>query len=86
VTRSERPDPISTSPLAKQAFDVIQHMDKLVGPVEAQAWMMRSNQLLGTSPVVAIRERRLPDVLKAVRAAAMEKGLFEEPFLPPQRK
>ncbi|SHH05427.1 hypothetical protein [Bradyrhizobium erythrophlei] len=82
-----RPDPISTSPLAKQAFDIIQHLDKLVGPAEAQMWMLRGNELLGgDNPVAAIKDRRLPDVRKAVRAVAMEKGLFAEPFLPPSQR
>jgi hypothetical protein len=79
-----KPNPIQTSPLAVQASKVINQLDKIVGCVEAQMWMLRSNALLGgKSPVQLIKEHRLPDVLKAARAIAMEKGLFEEPFLPP---
>ncbi|MGJ4953058.1 hypothetical protein [Bradyrhizobium sp. HKCCYLS20291] len=80
-------DSISTSPLAMQAHNVIKHLDEVVGTVEAQSWMLRSNELLGgITPVSAIKERRVDDVLKAMRAVAMEKGLFEEPFLPPSPK
>jgi hypothetical protein len=80
-------DPISTSPLALQAFNVITHLDKLVGPFEAQKWMQRSNEHLGgDSPVAAIKQRRMPDVIVALRIVAMEKGLFEEPFLPPHHR
>ncbi|WP_315729833.1 hypothetical protein [Bradyrhizobium sp. SZCCHNRI2010] len=79
------PDSISTSPLAMQAYQVIKRLDQVVGTVEAQAWMLRSNELLGgITPVSAIKERRIDDVLKAMRAVAMEKGLFEEPLIPPR--
>ncbi|MEY9138533.1 hypothetical protein ABIE79_010061 [Bradyrhizobium diazoefficiens] len=81
-----KPDPISTSPLAMQAYQLIKQLEKLVGTVEAQAWMLRGNEILGgITPVTAIKEQRLPDVLRAARAVAMEKGLFEEPFLPPHQ-
>ncbi|MGJ4945100.1 hypothetical protein ACQR1W_31380 [Bradyrhizobium sp. HKCCYLS1011] len=77
-------DSISTSPLAMQAYNVIKHLDKLIGPAAAQSWMLSSNELLGgTTPVGAIKERRLEDVIKAMHVVAMEKGIFEEPFLPP---
>jgi hypothetical protein len=80
-------DPISTSPLAVQAYDVIRQIEKIVGLVEAQSWMLSGNELLGgITPVTAIKESRLPDVLRAARAVAMEKGLFEEPFLPPNQR
>jgi hypothetical protein len=82
-----KPDPISTSPLAMQAYQVIKQLEPIVGTVEAQAWMQRGNELLGgITPVTAIKEQRLPDVLRAARAVAMEKGLFEEPFLPPHQR
>jgi len=71
-------DPISTSPLAAVALQAITQLDKLVGPVEAQFWMMRSNDILGgITPVAAIKERRAADVMAAVRIVAIEKGLFE---------
>jgi hypothetical protein len=80
-------DPISTSPMAMQAYQVIKQLEPIVGTVEAQAWMQRGNELLGgITPVTAIKEQRLPDVLRAARAVALEKGLFEEPFLPPQQR
>jgi hypothetical protein len=80
-------DPISTSPLAVQAYDVIRQVEKIVGLVEAQSWMLRGNELLGgITPVAAIKESRLPDVQRAARAIAIEKGLFEEPFLPPHQR
>ncbi|MEH2517457.1 hypothetical protein V1279_003030 [Bradyrhizobium sp. AZCC 1610] len=82
-----RPDPISTSPLAAVAFKAIQHLDKLIGPIEAQFWMQTSNEILaGDTPVAAIKARRADDVMAAVRIVAMEKGLFEEPFLPPHHR
>ncbi|WP_315782341.1 hypothetical protein [Bradyrhizobium sp. SZCCHNPS1003] len=82
-----KPDPISTSPLAMQAYQIIKHLDQVVGTVQAQAWMASGNEMLGgLTPVGAIKERRIDDVLKAKRAVAMEKGIFEEPFLPPSLK
>ncbi|GAB9152969.1 hypothetical protein [Bradyrhizobium diazoefficiens] len=71
-------DPISTSPLAAIALQAITQLDKLVGPVEAQFWMQRSNDFLGgVTPITAIKERRSADVMSAVRLVAIEKGLFE---------
>ena len=81
----KRNDPISTSPLALQAVKIIQWLDPLVGPAEAQMFMLRDNDLLGgDSPVTAIKAGRIEDVRKSVKRLAMEKGLFEEPFLPPR--
>lgn len=60
-----------------QAYNVIKQLDKLVGPAEAQTWMMRDNEILGCTPVEAIKQRRLPDVLKALDCVAMEKGIFD---------
>lgn len=78
-------DVISTSPLALQALKVVRWLDQLLGPVEAQAFMLRTNEMLGTSPVQAIKERRFEDVLRSVQAVAVQQGLFAEPWLPPQR-
>jgi hypothetical protein len=76
-------DPISTSPLAMQAFKIIQHLDQLVGPGEAQMFMMRGNEhLAGDTPVAAIKSGHTEQVRTAVKCLAIEKGLFEEPFLP----
>ncbi len=70
-----------------QAYQIIKHLDQVVGTVQAQAWMASGNEMLGgLTPVGAIKERRIDDVLKAKRAVAMEKGIFEEPFLPPSLK
>jgi hypothetical protein len=78
-----KPDPISTSPLAMQAFKLIQHLDQLIGPGEAQFFMQRSNEHLGgDTPVAAIKSGRAEQVRTAVKCLAIEKGLFEEPFLP----
>ena len=78
-------DPISTSPLAMQAFKIVKWLDQLVGPAEEQAFMLRPNEMLGTSPVQAIKERRFEDVKRSVQAVAVQQGLFAEPWLPPQR-
>ncbi|WP_316200932.1 MULTISPECIES: hypothetical protein [unclassified Bradyrhizobium] len=73
---------ISTSPLALQAYHIIKHLDRIVGPAEAQSWMLRSNELLGgITPVSAIKERRTRDLHRAVWAVCIEKGIFEEPVL-----
>jgi hypothetical protein len=73
-------DPISTSPLAAVALKVIQALDQLIGPIEAQFWMQRSNDHLGgITPVAAIKEKRTADVMIAVRIVAIEKGIFKEP-------
>lgn len=77
---------ISTSPLAVQAFEIVQWLDKLVGPAEAQMFMLRTNEMLGTTPVQAIKDRRADDVRTAVRAIAMSQGLFTQPWLPPQKR
>ena len=62
-------DSISTSPLAMRAYQLIKHLDQIVGPIEAQAWMLRGNELLGSiTPVGAIKERRIDDVL--IRSAS----------------
>jgi len=84
---TDGPDPISTSPLALQAFNVIKHLDRLIGTIEAQMWMQRSNQHLGNiTPIDAIKTRRSGELQVAVRIVAMEKGLFEEPLLPSSSK
>lgn len=72
-----KPDPISTSPLAMQAYEITKQLDKLIGPAAAQAWMLSTNEMLGNTPVGAIKERRIKDVQRAVRAVAIEKGIFE---------
>jgi hypothetical protein len=75
-----KPDPISTSPMAMQAYQVIKQLEPIVGTAEAQAWMLRGNELLGgITPVTAIKEQRLPDVERAARVVAIERGRFNEP-------
>jgi hypothetical protein len=70
-------DPISTSPLAVQAFELMQILDPLIGVAETAFFMNRSNELLGgITPVTAIKEGRLDDVKRAIRAVAAEKGVF----------
>ena len=81
---AERPDPISTSPLAMQAYELIKILDPLIGVAEASFFMNRSNELLGVTPVTAIKEGRLADVTRAVHAVAMEKGVFDAPWSPPK--
>lgn len=74
---AERPDPISTSPLAMQAYELMQILDHIVGVVEATFFMNRGNELLGgDTPVSAMKAGRLDDVKRAVRAAAAERGVF----------
>jgi hypothetical protein len=49
--------------------------------------MQRGNDLLGgATPVTAIKEGRIDEVSRAVQAVAMEKGIFEEPWLPPHAR
>ena len=79
-----RLDPISTSPLAMQAYELIKILDPLIGVAEASFFMNRSNELLGVTPVTAIKEGRLADVTRAVHAVAMEKGVFDAPWSPPK--
>jgi hypothetical protein len=44
---------------------------------ETAFFMNRSNELLGdVTPVTAIKEGRLDDVKRAIRAVAAEKGVF----------
>ncbi|MHC2249991.1 hypothetical protein [Bradyrhizobium elkanii] len=74
-------DPISTSPLAMQAYELMKVLDPLVGVAEATFFMNRSNELLGgITPISAIKEGRLDDVKRAVRAVAAEKGVFQTPL------
>ncbi|UPT95412.1 hypothetical protein J4G48_0040365 [Bradyrhizobium barranii subsp. apii] len=80
-------DPISTSPKALQAYKLIQWLDPLVGTAEATFFMQRGNELLGgDTPVTAIKQGRIDEVTRAVKAVAMEKGCFKEPWLPPKTK
>jgi hypothetical protein len=80
-------DPISTSPLAGVAFKVIQSLDKLIGPGEAQMWMMRGNENLGgITPIEAIKTKRTDELMVAVQIVAHEKGIFKEPWIPSTRK
>ncbi|WP_316196602.1 hypothetical protein [Bradyrhizobium sp. SZCCHNS3053] len=80
-------DPISTSPKAMQAYELMKILDPLVGVAEASFFMQRGNDLLGgATPVTAIKEGRIDEVLRAVQAVAMEKGIFGEPWLPPNHK
>lgn len=82
-----KPDPISTSPKAMIAFDLMNILDPLVGVAEASFFMQRGNDLLGgTTPVSAIKEGRIDEVRRAVQAVAMEKGVFAEPWLPPHAR
>jgi hypothetical protein len=76
--------PISTSPKAMQAYKLIKRLDPLIGTIEAAFFMQRANEnLAGITPVDAIKAGRVEDVDRAVTIVAIEKGLFEEPFLPP---
>jgi hypothetical protein len=82
-----KPDPISTSPRAMQAYQLMKILDPLVGVAEAAFFMQRANDLLGgITPVTAIKEGRIDEVTRAVQAVAMEKGVFEEPWLPPHAR
>jgi hypothetical protein len=82
-----KPDPISTSPLAAVAMKAIQVLDPLVGPGEAQMWMMRGNEHLGgITPIEAIKTKRTDELMAAVQIVAMERGVFEAPWTPPSRK
>jgi hypothetical protein len=77
-------DSISTSPKAMQAYLLIKWLDPLVGPAKAQGFMLSANEhLAGETPVAALKEGRIADVEDAVRIIAMEKGIFEAPWLPP---
>jgi hypothetical protein len=81
------PDPISTSPKAMQAYELMKILDPLVGVYEASSFMQRANRLLGdATPVAAIKEGRIDDVKRAVQAVAMERGVFAEPWLPPHAR
>ncbi|MDB5603471.1 MAG: hypothetical protein JWP25_371 [Bradyrhizobium sp.] len=81
------PDPISTSPKALQAYELMKILDPLVGVAEATFFMQRGNPLLGgVTPVTAIKEGRIQEVKRAVQAAAMEKGVFAEPWSPPGKR
>jgi hypothetical protein len=85
VTKST--DPISTSPKALQAYELMKILDPLVGVAEAAFFMQRANPLLGdVTPVTAIKEGRIDAALRAVHAVAMEKGVFKAPWLPPNHK
>jgi hypothetical protein len=82
-----KPDPISTSPKAMQAYELMKILDPLVGVAEAAFFMQRGNDLLGgATPVTAIKEGRIDAVRSAVHAVAMEKGIFAEPWLPPKTR
>ncbi|WP_424578999.1 hypothetical protein [Bradyrhizobium sp. USDA 241] len=66
--------------MAMQAYQIIKQLEPLVGNVKAQAWMLRGNELLGgITPVTAIKEQRLPDVQRAARVVAIDRGRFNEP-------
>jgi hypothetical protein len=76
-----KPDPISTSPLAVVLHRSIRALDKLVGPAEAQFFMIRGNEYLGgITPVEAIKTKRTEDLKNAIRIVAMEKGIIRDPF------
>ncbi|SDK41788.1 hypothetical protein [Bradyrhizobium ottawaense] len=76
-----KPDPISTSRLASVLHRSIQVLDKLVGPAEAQFFMMRGNEYLGgITPVEAIKTKRTAGLQNAIRIVAMEKGIFRDPY------
>ncbi|QOZ17905.1 hypothetical protein XI02_24925 [Bradyrhizobium sp. CCBAU 21365] len=64
-----------------QAYELIKVLDPLVGVAEATFFMNRSNEMLGgITPVTAIKQGRLDDVKRAVRAVAAEKGVFQTPL------
>ena len=78
-------DPISTSPKAMQAYELMKILDPLVGVAEASFFMQRANHLLGdATPVTAIKEGRIDAVKRAVQALAMQKGIFDAPWAPPE--
>ncbi|ARQ95375.1 hypothetical protein [Bradyrhizobium phage BDU-MI-1] len=80
-----KPDPISTSPKALQAYELMKLLDPLVGVAEASFFMQRANPLLGgDTPVAAIKIGRIDEVVRAVHAVAMERGIFAAPWLPPE--
>jgi hypothetical protein len=82
-----KPDPISTSPKAMQAYELMKILDPLVGVSEASFFMQRANNLLGgATPVAAIKEGRIDEVKRAVQAVAMLRGVFAEPWLPPKTR
>jgi hypothetical protein len=76
---------ILTSPKAIIAFEIVQWLDQLVGPIEAQRFMHKRNDQLADSIVGALRADRLDDVRRFIRGIAMQLGIFEEPWLPPNR-
>jgi hypothetical protein len=60
-----------------QASELMKVLDPLIGVAETAFFMNRSNELLGdVTPVTAIKEGRLDDVKRAIRAVAAEKGVF----------
>lgn len=68
-----------------QAFELMKILDPLVGVAEASFFMQRSNPLLGgDTPVAAIKVGRIDEVLRAVHAVAMERGIFAAPWAPPE--
>lgn len=70
-----------------QAFKLIQWLDQLIGSFEAQAFMLRGNdQLDGETPVGMIKAGKADLVRDAVKCIAVEKGLFEDPWLPPHAR
>ena len=78
-----KPDPISTSPKAMQAYELMKILDPLVGVAEASFFMQRANPLLGgATPVAAIKEGRVEQVKRAVQALAMQRGIFSPPWTP----
>ncbi|TYO65501.1 hypothetical protein FXV83_16325 [Bradyrhizobium hipponense] len=84
---AEKIDPISTSPKAMQAYQLMKILDPLVGVAEAAFFMQRANDLCGgVTPVTAIKEGRIDEVTRAVQAVACEKGVFADPWLPPKTR
>jgi hypothetical protein len=82
-----KPDPISTSPKAMQAYELMKILDPLVGVAEASSFMQRANHLLGdATPVKAIKEGHIDEVRRAVQAVAVLRGVFAEPWLPPHAR
>jgi hypothetical protein len=73
-----RHDKISTSPMASILFNSVRTLDQFIGPVEAQFFMMRANEMCdGETPVAAIKAKRIDQLQLAIRQVAMEKGVFD---------
>jgi hypothetical protein len=69
-----------------QAYELMKILDPLVGVAEASSFMQSNNDLLGETPVAAIKAGRLQEVTRAVHAVAVQRGIFEAPWTPPEAR